>query len=1448
MKSLFTKLGVLLLGATFAVVGCTDFAEDIREVSDKVDNNMADVTVSTEALDDAIEDLKAQQAADKAAAETALAGLKTSLEGKIQTDIAAAEAKLEAAYKAADQVVTTGYTNADAALKAELVEKINEAKKAAEDANKTLEDALEAADKAIEDAYKAEDVKINASIAALESKLNTEVARVEGLVNAVDAKFKGFEEAYKNADIILDGKIADLSAELKKVDEAYKLADDAIKAAYEAADAAINKRIDDAEALIADLQKADTDLQAAIDANKKSAEDAIKAEADAREAAINGLTQLHNNDKQTLLDAIKVNSDAIAAEIKAREDADKNLKANIDAANDALAQAKKDLEDAIKANDKDIEDLQNRATALESWKTTAQQEIKTNKEDIAKLTGDLSVLDAAYKALDKALKDNIDKVNADLDAFKTQVDETYAKNTDLDAAKAELKKLVTDLEGKVNKQRTELEDKITNLDNKLSDLIAANDAAIKAEFTARENAVKAVEDALEQAKKDLEAADKTNKEELEGKISNLKKELEEKIAAEKKALGDAIAAEKKAREDAIKEVNKLIDAVEADVESLKKEDIALDGRLDVLEAWKTTAQDSIDDMSKRLAGVEVKLDKVWGRIQSLVYVPEFSDGKATINYAQVVDGSDNVKAKIESRSELVYKVYPDTLASIIAGAKDKLSFDVEGVTVRSVPGVDLNIVSATGNDENGTITLVVEPRGFADDFYGPAVSGKQSYSVALIVNNGNDYFSSEYTNLIASANEKIYADLYNSSNMVISSKKTDAAEVVEIAYNNDSTAVNILEGHYLGFHTASAPTEILTLDKMVEAGYDLEVASPAVVYDYYNMDEDGNITSASDQATAGKYFNATEENGLVTVKLSSNNETTSVGFGINPVYTYNVYGMSLSAGSIVQIVKEKRQFNLGSKTATWDYMLDAAADAYIFNPSLTAATYDRTFTIPASEIKLDNVLNESYADVISSTQKSLTVNGVASTAVTFGVDGNNATVKFVDFEWGKKYDIVAKYDTGSAIVDVVFSFNTVDRTRDDIIVKTDTTKSTTEKPLIYKKDMKILKDTYKYAFGETLFNNLGTNIAGIEKDAYLEDIFVNHAISNVLNKFYDAAPETDEFIKDDSGSDSWTTRVIIDPATREFTFGYAYNSFDKVYTSIKYVKEFTSWYGQKFILEHVIVIDLPKYNFNHASYYVKANANNDGWYSKVMGQYTPSINAKNVSGFSVAAVDMDMAFNVVNETGSIIPADKLGSYGLKTEFSLEKVVSGITITDNEISYMSPEDEIGVTGKLFIVNGNGSKVELPTRFNDVYANYVVKKYDPIGKLVASEETVEIIDVKKYEINVLEYFTLKDNRNETEVYDLIVDGAWLNGDGSNGYSGLVTTIYGLNVDYADVIIPAEYVGVITFNSGVLTFDNSGNLTLMEDVVIPITLKINYTWGSRTATFKCTFPKNIKEPVTE
>ena len=121
MKSYLSKLSVLLLGAMFAVVGCQDYAEDIRKINDQLSANVTDLNSIIDELEDELAEL--EKLAATHATKQELDALKTQLQG----DLANVKKALEDAYKAADAVLKSGYENADAALKAELEKKIEDA-------------------------------------------------------------------------------------------------------------------------------------------------------------------------------------------------------------------------------------------------------------------------------------------------------------------------------------------------------------------------------------------------------------------------------------------------------------------------------------------------------------------------------------------------------------------------------------------------------------------------------------------------------------------------------------------------------------------------------------------------------------------------------------------------------------------------------------------------------------------------------------------------------------------------------------------------------------------------------------------------------------------------------------------------------------------------------------------------------------------------------------------------------------------------------------------------------------------------------------------------------------------------------------------------------------------------------------------------------------------------
>jgi hypothetical protein len=317
-----------------------------------------------------------------------------------------------------------------------------------------------------------------------------------------------------------------------------------------------------------------------------------------------------------------------------------------------------------------------------------------------------------------------------------------------------------------------------------------------------------------------------------------------------------------------------------------------------------------------------------------------------------------------------------------------------------------------------------------------------------------------------------------------------------------------------------------------------------------------------------------------------------------------------------------------------------------------------------------------------------------------------------------------------------------------------------------------------------------------------------------------------------------------------FSFAYETTYLAEIYKAMIFQGTFTTWYGQKVTVKHNFNLTLPVYDFKHQTYYVMQDAA-EAYYSQVTGKYTPEYPTPALTKFEVNNIELDKAFYVADKDGKKI--EDLAALGLVTDFDIEGTAgvdygTGIVMSDdNIITYNDKTDKVDVLGKLYIVNTNGTKVELPTSFASTYADYYVAKYDPIGTLVATNYTQVIDNAKVYEIPVLGLFSLKDRRNFEEAYELIdaETGTWVAGNGENGFGTGYNPadVYGLNPDFSNVVIPAGYEEIIKFENGVLYFDNTNHMGIVEDININVTFVINYTWGYRQAEVVVTFPKNIK-----
>ena len=119
------------------------------------------------------------------------------------------------------------------------------------------------------------------------------------------------------------------------------------------------------------------------------------------------------------------------------------------------------------------------------------------------------------------------------------------------------------------------------------------------------------------------------------------------------------------------------------------------------------------------------LQAVKNRLQSMVYVPDYVDGKMTITAGEA------------TTAVVTYAVKPAAVATFMAENKDKLAFVVEDglqTTRAASTSATLTISSVTANGERLTITATAN--GFV---------GGQGYAVALDFGDGTSDYRSAYT-------------------------------------------------------------------------------------------------------------------------------------------------------------------------------------------------------------------------------------------------------------------------------------------------------------------------------------------------------------------------------------------------------------------------------------------------------------------------------------------------------------------------------------------------------------------------------------------------------------------------------------------------------------------------------------------------------------------------------
>lgn len=1156
-----------------------------------------------------------------------------------------------------------------------------------------------------------------------------------------------------------------------------------------------NKRLDEHKSAIEALQSADAATDARIDAaieaiadNETSIEEAVKAitaAQDAIEGNAEAIKVLEGVDA-TLADRLTT----VEEQVKTNYDA---LKEFIDKNADDIDTVDSKLVEHINSFTAYQLEMAGIIGALESRVKTAEDAIDDLKESVGKIE-DLQdeqkkLIDGLredHDALDEYARDNIATLLSSVENLNTLVS-NLSTNV---AYKEEVEDEFEEVYGKIAENAADILELQEKLQKEIDDRIAA-DSAVKEELNDIINL-------------------------LDGRVATLEtnyKELADELDAQIEEVKDSVKALDE-KVDGIKD--ELITKINTDVKKVA----------DDLAAAKSELEGEIDDLSKKLTEYAEKTDKLLGelvanidailnRVQSIVFVPEYVDGKATINYAQA--GNDYV----ESRSTLVYQVYPAECAALIANTlaiettESPLTFLVtEPLKTRATDAASLTVVGVTA-DQTGKLFVTVEPRNLGDAFY----RGEIEYAAAMVLKSETANLSTAYTNLVRGAAEQIeMAIMYPTVNGDVNVTNTFDPELLTIQYVDTTTVKKILDGHYIEFTVGDNTYK--GIEALKAAGYDVDMS---VKY-----------TPELEYCTPFKYV--VNESGVMEVSVAELREDL-IGQSVQFYYYYFVGDLSVWTGANVMTTPITANVAFDAVETEWVYGADAAVDAaYHADETQTAVLYTRELyiNVDTNTLPEDTTIENVFAVApVSIKINDVTLDDSSVMSVGFSaVDDNVAKLAIEGFEWGKEYTIEAKYELHNVAVIVTAKVQTIDRNRDAVTV--DLAESTIDV-------VKNLKFTENNLL-DVVYNKVaeGTKMGDFSAEAWLTDNFVTNA---------PVATSTVAGV-DCSSWNATSFKVAEDGQSIDANYSYASRLSEKadwaIPANLAYQGKYTTWYGQEIIVNKVVKFNMPKYDFAHTIY---TKLDGDHYMSQVAPNYTFAPEGSDaISVYDVYNVDMFSAFNVIDADNKVLTAEQLAEAGLVVEYAIENddETDGIYMEDYyKLIYMDSAAKVDVYGSLYVENEDGTRIKLTTAFDDVdkYGDYIVKNFCPIGEAVPAVREVSVDNAIEYRINVLENITLGDVRTGAAAinkasYALIENGAWVVGDGTNGFEfgKSVVDIYGLTIDWnwGEDSAPAEARQWINWDEATneLVFDNkTAHLELFEEFTVPVTLSIHNVWLEKT-----------------
>ena len=1311
-----------------------------------------------------------------------------------------------------------------------------------------LEAAVEGAKKAAADALALAKAELKKDIADLATELNNKVDTINA---RIDAEVLTLGNRIDTEVQTLNTTITNVKAELE------------------------DKMADDKDELLKALADAKSDLEASISKNATditSLFDSIAAHTAAREA----LAQYFMDQVNGVQSNLDLHIQNYNAKIALLEDADAAIRNEFAAADDALkAEVTAEYAQAIDAA---------KAALLAAHKAS----VDSLKNDIADL-----------KAADVQLQNNIDNVVSQLNQFKSDVATIYATKQEMTnnlntvrgefaAADADLQDAIDDLDAAYKAADVLLQNQINALGSRL-DAVEGDIDDILDEITAIKGRLDTVEDAVS------DANDKAQQN--AAAIADLRKQVDSLFNRVQSVVYKPTHADGKARVD-YAEVTGVTGGLEGNSVITYKvypKDLAQTIVKGFGENLLTLSFD-LESVTKAVGSDLAVQSVVAGKKEGEIDVTFKAVGLGDDFYAATPTTSWSAALVFEYGAQNFSTTYTNLCKGDVRTYDFVLQNSTATHQTLEYPAVDPTKWTKTVLDgvcakfTDGTTTY--SPAEFFAIY--PAAEALYSEADPAIVNPDGIFVTAENTDGYVTAYldaAKATKDNFTAGKKLevtysfsYSTKTVSASDdiaVVDFPWTFEVNANDALVTYPLLLPYTSKDvlpimpnvaayfvngTEEKTADELKAEGYKVEVTSLDAVKNVIAGTGTVDLFSLTD-AVPTEVSLAQDANG-VNLALAGH-----VGTILEVKYPYeysianDAYAAVESTPATVKIEKIMYEFTIDLGTYIWNYVEDAATDA-VSNPS-TCERPNANYVLATAVGNADVPADQTIEDVMNDYESIEIKIGLADadgnfvgTPSEYTVDGTNpwssvaSQIKFEDVTadddkfdvqfsgllWGKSYKMVAKYNRASSIVTVTANVNTVDRVREALNIDLGEVSKVfaanyilnhaVETEISLDLATRLVAGDY---LGSTQTVDLAAVLAGATVNEYKTYVDDTHKYVDATTPIIAGIRPTADFSKVSYGYH------YANPSTRlNYVTG---NNIPKAY---EYSTSFTTWYGQVINVVLDFKFTDPKYNFSPVHQYVQGDANT-GYFAEVNAFYGYDSNGDLMS-FSVNEVNLNASFDVVDADGNKMSASDMTDAKLSKKFSfVDNTDLNITFdpTNTIISYNGKSEYVTVNGYLTMSTSyTGTTLYYPideTIFTGDFATFQVRKYDPISTfsvLPGCADQYQVINqAKVYTFNVLDNFSLTDVKGNELINPDLNDltNAWAVGNDSNKISNGVSagTIYNLAADYSFTVVqPTSGIvptGIsIDQTNGNITIDNTSQIDFANPVIISVNVTVKYPQG--------------------